>query len=326
MIEELNGDFLQWLRGFYYVAKTGSVRKAAELMNRNPSTISYQLRSLEEGLGVTLFDRHNRVMRITQAGETLLEWSITTFEALKNMLASVASEGVNLHGPIQMAATLPIVSLAVEPIARFINEHPQIKLTIKRNLSGDVRRDVSEAEVDFGILPVIRKPAGENLEVVARARPFLIYHRDLPYKIPAIPDLADLEKLPVVMFDSQLPQDELGDYAKLPDIGSFIAKNAVIRANNYHIIFRLVAEKMGVAIMDELCYLGSSFGGEWSKLEKIAIDHIFPNRLYGILTRKNKYISPQALALIRTLKEHFLSLPLLRKTWSPTDKNGNALD
>ena len=31
MIEELNGDFLQWLRGFYFIARTGSVRKAAEI-------------------------------------------------------------------------------------------------------------------------------------------------------------------------------------------------------------------------------------------------------------------------------------------------------
>ena len=46
MIEELNGDFLQWLRGFYYVAQTGSIRRAAQMMNRNPSTISYQIRSL----------------------------------------------------------------------------------------------------------------------------------------------------------------------------------------------------------------------------------------------------------------------------------------
>lgn len=320
MIEELNGDFLQWLRGFYFVAKTGSVRKAAELMHRNPSTISYQLRSLENELGVTLFVRHNKAMLITQEGETLFEWAVTTFEALRNMLASVTPSGENLRGPIEMAATLPIVSLAVNSIAKFIAANPQVKLNIRRRLSGDVRRDVSEAEVDFGILPVIKRPVNEALDVIARARPFLVYHKDLEGAIPAIPDLADLEKLPIVMFDSQLPQEDLGNYAKLAGTGDFIEKNAVIRANNYHIILRLVSEKMGAAIMDELCFLGSKFGGEWSRLRHVALDHIFPNRLYGILTRKNKYLSPQSLGLIATLKEHFLSLPQLRETWSPPKK------
>lgn len=317
MIEELNGDFLQWLRGFYYVAKTGSVRKAAELMRRNPSTISYQLRSLENELGVPLFDRHNKVMRITHEGETLLAWAVTTFDALKNMLASVASEDENLHGPIQFAATLPIVSLAVAPIAKFLADYPEVKLSILRNLSVDVLKAVQEAEVDFGILPVINRPAKEELDVVARARPFLIFHKDLPYSIPAIPDPADLEKLPFVMFDSLFPQEDLGNYSYMPGIGDFIEKNAVIRVNNNHIILRLVAEGMGVAIMDELCFLGSCFGGEWYNIQKIAVDHIFPNRLYGILTRKNKYLSPQARALINILKCHFLSLPLLKETWAP---------
>lgn len=317
MIGELNGDFLQWLRGFYYVAKTGSVRKAAELMRRNPSTISYQLHSLEKELGVELFDRHNKSMRITHQGEILLEWAVTTFEALKNMIASVSGAGENLHGPIKMAATLPIVSLAVRPIAQFIKEYPEVKLTIQRKLSGDIRRGVTEAEVDFGILPVIKKPLNENLEVVARARPFLIYHEDLAWKIPAIPELADLQQLPFVMFESESPQFDMDNYSKLEGLGDFIVKNAVIRANNYHIILRLVAENMGVAIMDELCYLGSAFSGRWTMLREIAIDHIFPNRLYGILTRKNKYLPPQVCALIDVLKKYFLALPLLRETWSP---------
>lgn len=320
MIEELNGDFLQWLRGFYFVAKTGSVRKAAELMRRNPSTISYQLRSLENELGVTLFLRHNKTMLITQEGETLLEWAVTTFEALRNMLAAVTPGEEKLRGPVVMAATLPIVSLAVSTIAKFIEKYPEVKLSIRRGLSGDVRRDVIEAEVDFGILPVIKRPLKEELDVIAKARPFLIYHKDLKYPVPAIPDLSDLEKLPVVAFDSQLPQADLGNYAKLSGVGAFIEKNAVIRANNYHVILRLVSEKTGVAIMDELCFLGSSFGGEWHNLRHVALDHIFPNRLYGILTRKNKYMSPQALALIGALKERFVTLPLFKETWAARQK------
>ena len=75
MIEELNGDFLQWLRGFYYVAQTGSIRRAAQMMNRNPSTISYQLRSLEEELNTVLFDRYKKSLRITPEGKKLFEWT-----------------------------------------------------------------------------------------------------------------------------------------------------------------------------------------------------------------------------------------------------------
>lgn len=95
MIEELNGDFLQWLRGFYFIARTGSVRKAAELMHRNPSTVSYQLRCLEEQLQTVLFDRHKKTLRITQEGKELLGWAISTFETLKSLRSSVGNAAEN---------------------------------------------------------------------------------------------------------------------------------------------------------------------------------------------------------------------------------------
>ena len=87
MIPELNGDFLQWLRGFYYVAKTGSVRRAAELMHRNPSTISYQLRSLETELNTVLFDRYKKSLQITPEGKKLLGTQLKGVSALLDRLA-----------------------------------------------------------------------------------------------------------------------------------------------------------------------------------------------------------------------------------------------
>ena len=77
MIEELNGDFLQWLRGFYYVAQTGSIRRAAQMMNRNPSTISYQLRSLEEELNTVLFDRYKKASGSLQRAKNFLNGLFT---------------------------------------------------------------------------------------------------------------------------------------------------------------------------------------------------------------------------------------------------------
>ena len=88
MIPELSGDFLQWLRGFYYVAKTGSVRNASEILNKTPSTVSYQLKCLENDLGTVLFDRYKKSLIITSDGKRLLDWTITTFETLQGMRAS----------------------------------------------------------------------------------------------------------------------------------------------------------------------------------------------------------------------------------------------
>lgn len=307
MIEELNGDFLQWLRGFYFVARTGSVRKAAEEMHRNPSTVSYQLRCLEDELQTVLFDRHKKTMRITQEGKELLGWAISTFETLKSLRSSVGNARGELQGNIRMAATLPIVTLAVEAITRFTLAHPKVKLTIERGIAHEVRKKVDDSEADFGLLPVTDKQEGERLDIVLKARPLLVLHTDNPWHVPKVPDVSDLSRLPYVACSMPDSTDDLA--SKMGLYGDFMRKNAVITLNNYHLAMRFIWQKLGVGIMDELCWQATDFGAEWSAITVIPLDHILPNRLYGILTRRNKHISPQAAALIASLRDFFLSLP-----------------
>lgn len=311
MIEELNGDFLQWLRGFYYVAKTGSVRKAAEIMHRNPSTISYQLKSLEEELGTILFDRYKKTLRITAEGKNLLAWTISTFETLQSMRASVGSTDDKLQGEVTLAATLPILAIAVNSIGDFSRKNPNVRLTIERELSGSVRKAVADAEVDFGLLPVINRPEQDRFIIVLKARPLLILNRDNPWNIPPVPEVADLKKLPYVSFLAREGIDELGNYIEHIGMGDFIRKNSVIQVNNYHLILRFIWQKLGVSIMDELCYHASHYGAAWHNIVPIPLDHLFPNCLYGIFSRRSKRPSPQARALMDHLYKYFTNMPSL---------------
>lgn len=309
MIEELNGDFLQWLRGFYHVARTGSVRKAATLMNRNPSTISYQLRCLEEELNVVLFDRFKRSMRITPEGRRLLGWTISTFETLKSLRSSVSNADGRLKGSIRMAGTLPIISLAVPAITRFIRNFPLVKLAVEREISMTVRRMVEDSEVDFGLLPVIR--ALDDLEVLFKARPLLVFAARNSWRIPPVPSLDDLKRLPYIAFMAPNMLDDLGYFAENSGLGDFITRNAIISVNNNHIMLRFILNGLGVGIMDELCFEVSQFGACWSELRVLPLDHLLPNRLYGILTRKGRRISPQSFELIKILRAYFMGLPQL---------------
>ncbi len=307
MIKELNGDFLQWLRGFYYVAKTGSVRRAAEIMHRNPSTISYQLRSLEEELGTALFDRNKKNLQITPDGDTILEWAISTFETLQNLISSVGNLGGVLQGSVRMAATLPVATVAVSPISRFVRENPKVELYLERHLSGEVRKAVESSAVDFVLLPIISGGGEDELEIIAKSRPLLVLNRDNPWGVPPIPTAQDLSGLPYVAFSSREGRDDLGEYVVSSGMEDFIQKNAVIRVNNYHLMMRFVWQKLGVAIMDEMCFYGTYFGANWQNLQSIPLDHILPNQLYGLMTRRHKYITPQARALMDVLRLHFLS-------------------
>lgn len=98
MIEQIGGDFLQWLRGFYFVAKRGSVTQAALEMGRNQPTISHQIKCLETEFGVSLFDRSSGKMQLTPEGKALLEKSISLFETVREMKSEIQGEELEQKG------------------------------------------------------------------------------------------------------------------------------------------------------------------------------------------------------------------------------------
>ena len=296
MIPELNGDFLQWLRGFYYVAKTGSVRRAAELMHRNPSTISYQLRSLETELNTVLFDRYKKSLQITPEGKKLLGWTITTFETLQSMRSAVGTTDGRLQGDIFLGATLPVAIMAVDAIAAFRAENPQVNIRIQRALSSEIVQAVKESRLDFGLTGMTALPKQDTMEILLKARPLLVMRKDSIWDIPPIPTEADLERLPFVIFQTSLEESEQPT-PTLQYAARRLQKNTVISVNNYHLIMQFVRCDVGVAI-----------GYLVEEKVRIALDHLLPNVLYGILVRRHKHISPQAQALMDALRRHFIEL------------------
>lgn len=74
---------LRGLEAFVIAGELGSFSKAAALLNLTPSAFSRRIKSLEEDLGVDLFDRLNREVRLTQTGRTLYEDIAPSFDAIR---------------------------------------------------------------------------------------------------------------------------------------------------------------------------------------------------------------------------------------------------
>lgn len=307
MIEELNGDFLQWLRGFYYVASTGSVRKAAQLMHRNPSTISYQLRCLEQELNVVLFERFKRSMRITAEGRKLLAWTISTFETLKGLRSSVSNVGGVLKGEVRLAATYPMLSLASPAINSFMRNYPQVEIVLEREIATTIHRLVDDCEVDFGLMPTILPMDG--LEILFSARPLLVYGRG--WNIPQNPGIDDLQDLPFIAFTARQAVTNLGYFPLDSPFGELIRKQTILSVNDNRIMLRFVASDIGVGIIDEAAFRTNVAECEAGKYRTTALDHLLPCRLYGIYTLAGKRMNPQSLELLKVLRAHLKTVASL---------------
>lgn len=71
--EQLRRLPLNVLKAFYLTAKCGSVTQAAEQLYLTHSAVSKQLQQLEQALGITLWQKEGRYLRLTAAGQRLLQ-------------------------------------------------------------------------------------------------------------------------------------------------------------------------------------------------------------------------------------------------------------
>jgi DNA-binding transcriptional LysR family regulator len=143
------------LRAFVSVADLGSFTRAAESLLRRQSTLSLQIKRLEEGLDRRLLDRSARRVRLTVAGEALLDQARQLLELNDRLLARLDQpelEGrVRLGTPEDFATThLPQV------LARFARTHPGVQLEVTCDLTLTLLGRFRQG--DFDLVLVKREP------------------------------------------------------------------------------------------------------------------------------------------------------------------------
>ncbi|GIO15011.1 HTH-type transcriptional regulator BsdA [Cohnella xylanilytica] len=123
-------DFRQ-LRYFLAVANEGQVTGAARLLNMEQPPLSRQMKQLERELGVTLFDRSGKRLRLTAAGELLRERAEALLARLGETEKEVRELDEGVRGVLSIGAVVSCVSLLPGPIRRFREQHPQVTFKIR---------------------------------------------------------------------------------------------------------------------------------------------------------------------------------------------------
>lgn len=122
---------LATLEIFVAIARHGSLRAAADALGLKPSTVSHQLKSLEDQLDTTLFVRTTRSISLTEAGRALLRGAGPAFEQLTNALESARSTGHEARGKLKLAMPDFVYHLIVAPaLPAFVTAYPEIEVEL----------------------------------------------------------------------------------------------------------------------------------------------------------------------------------------------------
>src|SRR5216684_3747145 len=137
---------LRHLSVFHGIAKAGSVNAAARLLHTSQPAVSRELRTLEERLGVLLFDRLPRGMRLTEAGQVLLNYAGRIFgldEAAERAIRELADlEGGQLA--IGASNTLGTYLLPAF-IASFHTRYPKVSLNLEVGNTQEIVKGVLDS-------------------------------------------------------------------------------------------------------------------------------------------------------------------------------------
>jgi DNA-binding transcriptional LysR family regulator len=149
---------LELLRSFVSVVDAGGFTRAGERVHRTQSTVSQQIRRLEEDIGQPLLNRSGRDVTPTEAGERLLSYArrlLSLAEEARDVMARSGCQGAVRLGIPEDFAAYRLTKL----LAAFSRSHPALRLDVRVDQSLYLKRDLDRGDIDLALL---KRDAGEK--------------------------------------------------------------------------------------------------------------------------------------------------------------------
>src|SRR5258708_28145525 len=149
---------LELLRSFVSVVDSGGFTRAGERVRRSQSTVSQEIKRLEEDVGQPLLNRTGKAVTQTEAGERLLSDArglLSLAEEARDVLSRPGNEGAIRRGVPEDFAAYRLAKL----LAAFSRSHPTLRLDVRADQSAYLKRDLERGELD---LVLFKRAAGEK--------------------------------------------------------------------------------------------------------------------------------------------------------------------
>jgi DNA-binding transcriptional LysR family regulator len=144
---------LRLIRYFVAVAEEGNVTRAAERLHMAQPPLSTAIRQLEQQLGVALLDRTSRQVRLTTAGEQLLERGRELLAHADTVVGDVQAVERSPSGLLRCGLSPAArFDLAPELLERWSAAAPGVMLHTREDTTGALLRDVRQGSLDLAIV------------------------------------------------------------------------------------------------------------------------------------------------------------------------------
>ena len=141
---------LDLYRIFYIVAKNGSISAAADILYISQPAITFQIKKLEEQLGVSLFTRTKRGVVLTDEGSTLFEYVERAMDNITNGENALSNLKNLDSGIIRIGSSTTVCKHVVMPyLEKFHELYPKIEIQIVNSLTNNLIKDLRNGNLDI---------------------------------------------------------------------------------------------------------------------------------------------------------------------------------
>jgi DNA-binding transcriptional LysR family regulator len=288
---------LEKLRVFSAVAAVGNVTHAAARLGTSQPAVSKQLADLEQTLGVALFDRLPRGVRLTEAGQLLARHATQIFAIESRAEQELAELRGVRRGSLAVGASTTIGSYLIPGVfGAFHRAHPDVSLSLEIANTASIQAMVRDGRIDLGLTEGFVPGAEFDVRVVDHDEMVAIAAGDHALGRRARVRLADLLREPLIVRERGSGTRDVIE-AALAEHGASVTP--VMALGSTEAVKRAVAAGLGVAFVSRLALDLELASGA---LCVVALSDFALERALHMVRLAGKRASPAVDAFIDTLQ------------------------
>lgn len=284
------------LETFIQVAELSSFTKAAERLGYSQSTISFQIKQLENELNAQLFERINHTVTLTERGKEILSYAHKISKMTKEM-AKPAAESEHVGGHIRMAMADSLCNwLLTNDFVHFHSLFPDITLKMIAASTEEMFRLLNQNEVDL-VYTLDQHFYDKNYVIVSEKKIDAHFVGSPKIFTKQHYSLEELVKLPFILTEKGMSYRRLMD-EKLASMS--LEVEPLLETGNTSLICHLAEQGIGISYLPDYVTEASVKAGKLIRLEmpEFEID-IWQQLLY----HRSKWVTPQMQAVMDYLSK-----------------------
>ena len=273
---------------FKTILEVGSFQKAADKLGYTQSTVTFQIKQLEEELALKLFEKIGRRMELTQAGKDIMPYIDMILQGAEQ-IGNYGKSLSEISGSLKLAIPDSILIYNMQPFMQaFTHEAPNVQLIVNSIQSGEINQSIVDGTADIGINSekdsypdsVIHKRLGQYKAVLV-ASPFansslldfITPHQRKPFSL-------------ICNEPDGYYQLDMDKYLSNKDI----LLNPPMKVQSIEAVKRCVMNNLGIAVVPTY-----SIGEELKNGSLMPIKTELDEKTYDsfYIYHKNKWLSPQ---------------------------------